>query len=169
MKQILQTQAAKLINLFRSLQLWSHQTARLAPWLAALTLPGWLGAGRGVAWRDCSTSSEHWPLLEDQTSGIDLGPELHYPRNVEYARSLTACEPHFLKLATSQSWGHQHLKNEFFLRQRTSHPISEITEIESLPVSNLKPGWRLDSFVFLVDEGITCHPKMSFPFYRQAL
>jgi hypothetical protein len=86
----------------------------------------------------CSTSLVCWPLSEDQTSGIDLGPELHYRRNADYVQALTACEPHFLKLATSQHRDHQHLKNEFFMRQRTSHPISEITEVESLSVSNLK-------------------------------
>lgn len=87
---------------------------------------------------DCSTSLVCWPP-SDQTSGSDLGPELHYGRNAEYVQALTiACEPHFLKLAASQLRDHQHLKNEFFLRQRTSHPISEITEVESLSVSNLK-------------------------------
>ena len=168
MKQILQTRAAKLISLFRCLQLWSHQTARLAPWLADLTPPAWLGWwARELLEGDCSPSSEPWPLLEDQTSGIDLGPELHYPRNVEYAQSLMTCEPHFLKLATSQSWGHQHFENEFFLRQRTIHPISEITEVESLLVSNLKPGWCLDSFVFSRRWGDQMSPQNVFSF-RQA-
>lgn len=94
--------------------------------------------GRGV--RPEGTVQQAWCVgpSEDQTSGIDLGSELHYRRNAEYARALMACEPHFLKLATSQHRDRQHLKNEFFMRQRTSHPISEITEVESLSVSNLK-------------------------------
>lgn len=61
----------------------------------------------GVAGRESlgngSASSQHWPLLEDQASGIDLGLGLHYPKNVEYAQSLMACEQHFLELATSQN------------------------------------------------------------------
>lgn len=123
-------------------------------------------AGRGRRKGPVQQGSEHGPLSGDPTSGIDLGPELHYPRNAEYAQALLACELHFLNLARSQDGGHQHLKNEFFMRQRIIHPISEITEVESLSVSHLKQGRHSDSLIFWVyrEEDQISPPNVFLPF-----
>lgn len=84
MKQILETscQAHQLAQISATWVSANYLLSSLISFLKTLRLIGVVGRGN---LGNSLASSQHGPLLEDQTSGIDLGLGLHYPKNVEYA------------------------------------------------------------------------------------